>query len=172
MNLLLMTMPGSPVFYYGDEIGMGDNFLLGDRNGVRTPMQWQGGRNGGFSTADPDHLFLPPVVDAVYGFGAANVESQQCNTYSLFNWMRRLIAMCKAHRAFGRGAISFLRPGNRKILAYLREHKDEVILCVANLSRAPQAVELDLSPFRGRVPVELMGRSKFPPSASCRICSL
>ncbi len=126
-------------------------------------MQWQGGRNGGFSTADTDRLFLSPVVDAVYGFGAVNVESQQRNTYSLFNWMRRLIAMRKAHRAFGRGTLSFLRPGNRKILGYLREHEDEVILCVANLSRAPQTVELDLSPFKRRVPVELMGRSKFPP---------
>lgn len=163
MNLLLMTMPGSPIIYYGDEIGMGDNLLLGDRNGVRTPMQWGGGLNGGFSTADSDHLFLPPVVDPVYGFGAVNVESQHRNSFSLLNWMRRLIAMRKAHRAFGRGTLSFLRPGNRKILAYLREHADEMILCVANLARAPQAVELDLSLFKGRVPVELMGRSKFPP---------
>lgn len=163
MSLLLMTMPGSPILYYGDEIGMGDNFLLGDRNGVRTPMQWRGGLNGGFSTADPDLLFQPPIVDPVYGFGAVNVESQQRNASSLLNWMRRLIAMRKAQRAFGRGTLSFLRPGNRKILAYLREYEDEIILCVANLSRAPQAVELDLSPFKGRVPVELMGRTKFPP---------
>ena len=163
MNLLLMTLPGSPIIYYGDEIGMGDNFLLGDRNGVRTPMQWRGDLNGGFSAADPGRLFLPPIVDPVYGSGAINVESQQRNAFSLLNWMRRLIAMRKAHRAFGRGTLDFLRPGNRKILAYLREYEDEIILCVANLSRAPQAVELDLSLFKGRVPVELMGRSKFPP---------
>lgn len=163
MNLLLMTMPGSPVIYYGDEIGMGDNILLGDRNSVRTPMQWNGGANGGFSTADPERLFLLPVVDPVFGFGAVNVESQHRNPSSLLNWMRRLIAMRKGHRGFGRGTLRFLRPGNRKILAYLREHEGESILCVANLSRAPQAVELDLSAFKGRVPVELMGRSKFPP---------
>lgn len=163
MNLLLMTMPGSPILYYGDEIGMGDNFLLGDRNGVRTPMQWNGEVNGGFSAAEQKQLFLPPIVDPVYGFGAVNVESQHRNASSLLNWMRRLIAMRKAHRAFGRGTLRFLRPGNRKILAYLREHEDETILCVANLSRAPQAVELDLSVFKTRVPVELMGRSKFPP---------
>jgi maltose alpha-D-glucosyltransferase/alpha-amylase len=163
MNWLLMTMPGSPILYYGDEIGMGDNIQLGDRNGVRTPMQWSGGLNGGFSSAAPDQLFLPSITDPVYGFGAVNVESQQRNPSSLLNWMRRLITMRKAHRAFGRGSLRFLRPGNRKILAYLREHEDESILCVANLSRAPQAVELDLSHFKARVPVELMGRSKFPP---------
>jgi maltose alpha-D-glucosyltransferase/alpha-amylase len=163
MNLLLMTMPGSPILYYGDEIGMGDNILLGDRNGVRTPMQWNGGPNGGFSAADPGNLFLPPITDPVYGFGAVNVEAQQRNPSSLLNWTRRLIAMRKAHHAFGRGTLRFLRPGNRKILAYLREYEDEAILCVANLSRAPQAVELDLSAFRQRVPVELMGRSRFPP---------
>ena len=149
MNLLLMTMPGSPILYYGDEIGMGDNILLGDRNGVRTPMQWRGGANGGFSTADPARLYLPPIVDPVYGFGAVNVESQQRNASSLLNWTRRLIAMRKAHRAFGRGTLRFLRPGNRKILAYLREYEGEMILCVANLSRAPQAVELDLSAYKG-----------------------
>jgi len=163
MNLLLMTMPGSPIVYYGDEIGMGDNIALGDRNGVRTPMQWNGRPNGGFSTADPERLYLPPIADPVYGFGAVNVESQHRNPSSLLNWMRRLIAMRKAHRAFGRGTLLFLRPGNRKILAYLREYEGETILCVANLSLAPQAVELDLGTFKGRVPVELMGRSKFPP---------
>ncbi|KVW93059.1 alpha-amylase [Thiobacillus denitrificans] len=163
MNLLLMTMPGSPILYYGDEIGMGDNILLGDRNGVRTPMQWNGGANGGFSTADPARLFLPLIDDPVYGFGAANVAAQQRNPSSLLNWTRRLIAMRRANSAFGRGTLRFLRPGNRKILAYLREYEGEAILCVANLSRAPQAVELDLSAFRQRVPVELMGRSRFPP---------
>ncbi|MDN5935850.1 MAG: maltose alpha-D-glucosyltransferase, partial [Nitrosospira sp.] len=163
MNLLLMTMPGSPILYYGDEIGMGDNLLLGDRNGVRTPMQWRGVLNGGFSTADPGCLFSPPIVDPMYGFAAVNVESQHRSPSSLLNWTRRLIAMRKSHRAFGRGTLRFLRPGNRKILAYLREYEDEMILCVANLARAAQAVELDLSAFKGRVPVELMGRSKFPP---------
>ncbi|MBU1223713.1 MAG: maltose alpha-D-glucosyltransferase [Gammaproteobacteria bacterium] len=163
MYLLLMTMPGSPILYYGDEIGMGDNVLLGDRNGVRTPMQWNGGPNGGFSEADPGSLYLPPITDPVYGFGAVNVEAQQRNPSSLLNWTRRLIAMRKEHRAFGRGTLRFLRPGNRKILAYLREYEGETILCVANVSRAPQAVELDLSTFKERVPVELMGRSRFPP---------
>lgn len=163
MNLLLMTMPGSPILYYGDEIGMGDNLLLGDRNGVRTPMQWKGGINGGFSTADPERLFLPLIDDPVYGFAAVNVESQGRNPSSLLNWTKRLIAVRKAHPAFGRGTLQFLRPGNRKILAYLRAHRDETILCVANLARTAQAVELDLSQFKNRVPVELMGRSAFPP---------
>jgi len=163
MYLLLMTMPGSPILYYGDEIGMGDNIQLGDRNGVRTPMQWDGGPNGGFSKADPDRLYLPPISDPVYGYGAVNVEAQHRNPSSLLNWTRRLIAMRKSHRAFGRGTLRFLRPGNRKILAYLREYENEAILCVANMSRAPQPVELDLTVFKGRVPVELMGRSRFPP---------
>jgi len=163
MNLLLMTMPGSPILYYGDEIGMGDNIELGDRDGVRTPMQWNGGLNGGFSTAAADQIYLQPIDDPVYGFAAVNVEAQHRNPFSLLNWTRRLIAMRKAHHAFGRGTLRFLRPGNRKILAYLREHEGEAILCVANLSRAPQAVELDLSAFKERVPVELMGRSRFPP---------
>ncbi|MGE5319454.1 MAG: maltose alpha-D-glucosyltransferase, partial [Hyphomicrobiaceae bacterium] len=163
MNLLLMTMPGAPILYYGDEIGMGDNIQLGDRNGVRTPMQWNGGANGGFSAAAPERLYLPPIRDPVYGFEAVNVEAQHRTPSSLLNWTRRLIAMRKAHRAFGRGTLRFLRPGNRKILAYLREHEGEAILCVANMSRAPQPVELDLSVFKGRVPVELLGRSRFPP---------
>jgi maltose alpha-D-glucosyltransferase/alpha-amylase len=163
MHLLLMTMPGSPILYYGDEIGMGDNIQLGDRNGVRTPMQWSGGYNAGFSSAAPDRLYLPPIDDPVYGFGAVNVESQHRNPSSLLNWTRRLIAMRKANAAFGRGTLRFLRPGNRKILAYLREYEGEAILCVANMSRAPQPVELDLSAFKERVPVELMGRSRFPP---------
>ena len=163
MNLLLMSMPGSPIVYYGDEIGMGDDLQLGDRNGVRTPMQWLGGANGGFSTADPEQLFLPPIADPVYGFAAVNVERQRRNAYSLLNWTKRVIAVRKAHRTFGRGTLRFLRPGNRKILAYLREYEGETILCVANLARVPQAVELDLSQYKGRVPAELMGRSAFPP---------
>ncbi len=163
LNSLLMSMPGTPVIYYGDEIGMGDNIFLGDRDGVRTPMQWSPDRNAGFSRADPARLYLPPVMDAVYGFEAVNVEAQNRSPSSLLNWMKRLIAARKLHQAFGRGTLSFLYPGNRKVLAYIREHHGETVLCVANLSRAPQPVELDLSKYKGRVPVELLGRSAFPP---------
>ncbi|MFN4087729.1 MAG: maltose alpha-D-glucosyltransferase [Alphaproteobacteria bacterium] len=163
MNSLLLSMPGTPIIYYGDEIGMGDNIFLGDRDGVRTPMQWSPDRNGGFSRADPASLFLPAIMDPIYGYEAVNVEAQQRNPSSLLNWMRRMIAARRMHRAFGRGALNFLYPGNRKILAYLREHDGETILCVVNLARAAQAVELDLSRFRGRVPIELLGRSRFPP---------
>ncbi len=163
LHQMLMTLTGSPILYYGDEIGMGDNLQLGDRNGVRTPMQWSGERNGGFSTAAAERLYLQPIDDPMYSYAAVNVAAQQHNPYSLLNWTRRLIAMRGAHRAFGRGSLRFLRPGNRKILAYLREFEGESILCVANLARAPQAVELDLAAFKGRVPVELIGRSRFPP---------
>lgn len=163
MNLLLMTLPGSSVIYYGDEIGMGDNLQLGDRNGVRTPMQWSGAANGGFSRADQEKLYLPVIDDPEFGYGAVNVEAQSRNPSSLLQWTRRLIAMRKANPAFGRGTLRFLQPGNRKILAFLREYAGESLLCVANLARAPQAVELDLGTFKGRVPVELMGRSRFPP---------
>jgi maltose alpha-D-glucosyltransferase/alpha-amylase len=166
LNSLLMSMPGTPIVYYGDEIGMGDNVFLGDRDGVRTPMQWTSDRNAGFSRTEPARLFLPPVMDAVYGYEAINVESQGSSTGSLLNWMKRLISVRKAHQAFGRGALEFLHPGNRKVLAYLREYEDESILCVANLSRSAQPVELDLSRYRGRVPVELMGGSSFPPIGS------
>jgi len=163
MNSLLLSMPGSPIIYYGDEIGMGDNIFLGDRNGVRTPMQWSPDRNAGFSRADPQQLYLPPVMDPVYGFEAVNVESQSRDVGSLLNWTKRLIAVRKAHKAFGRGTLEFIKPGNRKILAYLREHEGETVLCVANLGRSAQPVELDLSRFRGRVPMEMMGRTAFPP---------
>jgi maltose alpha-D-glucosyltransferase/alpha-amylase len=163
MNSLLLSMPGSPILYYGDELGMGDNFYLGDRNGVRTPMQWSPDRNGGFSKADPQSLFLPPIMDPVYGYESVNVEAQSRETASLLNWTKRILNVRKAHKAFGRGSLSFLRPGNRKILAYTREHDGDTLLCVANLSRSAQPVELDLSRFRGRVPVELMGRTAFPP---------
>ena len=163
LNSLLMSMPGSPIIYYGDEIGMGNNMFLGDRNGVRTPMQWSPDRNAGFSRADPERLYLPPMMDAVYGYQAVNVEAQLRNPGSLLAWMTRLIAVRKAHRAFGRGSLEFLRPGNRKILAYLRAYEDEIILCVVNLSRSAQPVELNLSRYKGRVPVELMGRTAFPP---------
>lgn len=160
---LLMTLPGSPIIYYGDEIGMGDNIYLGDRNGVRTPMQWSSDRNAGFSRADPQKLYLPLVMDPVYGYETVNVEAQGRNASSLINWTKRCIALRKAHKAFGRGIMEMMRPGNRKIFAYLRSYRDEIIVCVANLSRTPQAVELDLSSYKGYVPVELLGRSSFPP---------
>jgi len=163
MTSLLMTMPGSPILYYGDEIGMGDNIYLGDRNGVRTPMQWTPDRNAGFSKCDPQRLYLPAIMDPVYGYEAVNVESQLRSPSSLLHWTRRVIAARKAHQAFGRGTLEFLEPGNRKILAYVRAYRDDAILCVANLSHTPQPVELDLSSYRGRVPVELLGRTAFPP---------
>jgi maltose alpha-D-glucosyltransferase/alpha-amylase len=163
MNSLLLSMPGSPILYYGDEIGMGDNIYLGDRNGVRTPMQWSPDRNAGFSRADPQRLFLPPIMDALYGYEAVNVEAQERDSGSQLNWLKRMLAIRKESHAFGRGKLSFLRPGNRKILAYLRELNEEAILCVANLSRSAQPVELDLRRYKGRVPVELLGRTPFPP---------
>ena len=162
LNALLISMPGTPVIYYGDEIGMGDNVFLRDRDGVRTPMQWSFDRNGGFSRADPERLYLPPIMDSVYGFEAVNVEAQSRSPSSLLNWMKRLIAARRSRRAFGRGTLRFLYPSNRKVIAYLRTYGEEIILCVANLSRSPQAVELDLAEFRGRQPVELLGRSAFP----------
>jgi maltose alpha-D-glucosyltransferase/alpha-amylase len=163
LNSLLMSMPGTPVLYYGDELGMGDNIFLGDRDGVRTPMQWSPDRNGGFSKADPPQLFLPAIMDPVYGFQAVNVEAQARNPASLLNWVRRLLTVRKAHRAFGRGSLTLLYPGNRKVLAYLRQYESETILCIANLSRSAQPAELDLSAYAGRVPVELLGNSAFPP---------
>ncbi len=163
MNSLLLSMPGSPIIYYGDEIGMGDNIFLGDRNGVRTPMQWSPDRNAGFSRADPQRLYLPPIMDPVYGYEAVNVEAQTREPSSLLNWMRRMLAVRRSSKAFGRGRLTFLNPGNRKILAYLREYGEETILCVANLGRSAQPVELDLARYRGRVPLEMMGRTAFPP---------
>ncbi|HET6376853.1 MAG TPA: maltose alpha-D-glucosyltransferase [Methylocella sp.] len=166
LNSLLFSLPGTPVIYYGDEIGMGDNIYLGDRDGVRTPMQWSPDRNGGFSRADPARLSLPPIQDPVYGFSAVNVEAQLASPSSLLTWMRRMIAVRRSHLSFGRGTLRFLYPSNRKVLAYLREYEDERILCVANVSRAPQAVELDLTEFKGCVPVELTAGSVFPPAGS------
>ena len=163
MNCLLFSMPGAPVIYYGDELGMGDNIRLGDRDGVRTPMQWSPDRNGGFSRADPAALALPVIMDALYGYETINAEAQTRDAHSLLHWMRRMLAVRRMHAAFGRGTLRFLYPKNRKVLAYLRELDGEVILCVANVARAPQAVELDLSEFIGRVPVELNGGSLFPP---------
>ncbi len=163
LNGLLFSLPGSPIIYYGDEIGMGDNIYLGDRNGVRTPMQWSGDRNAGFSKANPQKLFLPVIVDPEFHYEAVNVETQQRNPHSLLWWMRRLIALRKRHRAFGRGSLEILHPRNRKILAFVRRYDSECILVVANLSRFVQYVELDLSAFRDTVPTELFGATPFPP---------
>jgi maltose alpha-D-glucosyltransferase/alpha-amylase len=163
MNMLLLSMPGTPVIYYGDELGMGDNYHLGDRDGVRTPMQWSPDRNGGFSRASPENLVLPAIMNPVYGYEVTNVEAQAGDQYSLLNWTRRMLTVRKRHKAFGRGTLRFLYPGNRKVLAYLREFEDETILCVCNVSRVIQAVELDLVSFAGRIPVDLTGGSTFPP---------
>ena len=163
MNSLLLSMPGSPILYYGDELGMGDNIYLGDRDGVRTPMQWSPERNAGFSRADPQRLYLQPIMDPVYGYQAVNVEAHTREPASLLNWTRRMLSVRKAIAAFGRGSLRFLRPSNRKILAYLREYEGEIVLCVANLARFAQPVELDLSQCKGRVPIELIGRTPFPP---------
>jgi maltose alpha-D-glucosyltransferase/alpha-amylase len=163
MNALLCSMPGTPVIYYGDEIGMGDNIYLGDRNGVRTPMQWSADRNAGFSRANPQKLYLPVIIDPEYHYEAVNVETQQNNPHRLLWWMKRLIALRKRYKAFGRGSIEFLHPDNRKILAFVRRYQEERILVVANLSRFVQGVELELFGFNGMVPVELFGRTAFPP---------
>ena len=162
LNMLLFSLPGTPVLYYGDEIGMGDNIYLGDRDGVRTPMQWSGDRNAGFSKADFARLYAPPIMDTLYGYQALNVESQQRDSSSLLQWMKRLIALRKRYQAFGRGTLEFLHPRNRKVLAYIREFQDERILVVANLSRFVQPVELDLSRLKGQTPFEMFGRVRFP----------
>ncbi|HET6680269.1 MAG TPA: maltose alpha-D-glucosyltransferase, partial [Gemmatimonadaceae bacterium] len=163
LNGLLFSLPGTPVVYYGDEIGMGDNIYLGDRNGVRTPMQWSEDRNAGFSRAHAQQLFLPVNVDAEYSYETVNVQAQHDNPSSLLWWMRRLVTMRQRFPAFGRGSLEFLRPSNRKVLAYLRQYEDETLLVVANLSRHAQFVELDLSRFRDFVPVEIAGGTPFPP---------
>ena len=159
---LLFSFPGTPIIYYGDEIGMGDNLYLGDRNGVRTPMQWTGDRNAGFSRADPARLYSPVVMDPVYGYPAVNVEAQESDAASLLYWMRNMIRLRKLFKVFGRGTMEFLSPANRKVLAYLRRYREGVILCVANLSRTVQPAELDLSAFAGLTPVEMLGFTEFP----------
>jgi len=159
---LLFSFPGTPILYYGDELGMGDNIYLGDRNGVRTPMQWNGDRNAGFSTATPGRLYSPVIMDPVWGYEAVNVEAQQSDPSSLLNWMRNMIALRKLFRVFGRGTIEFLEPANRKILAYLRKYENEQVLCVANLSRFAQSVDLNLSHLAGMVPIEMLGYVEFP----------
>lgn len=163
LNVLLLSLPGTPIIYYGDEIRMGDNIYLGDRDAVRTPMQWSEDRNAGFSQASPHQLYLPVIAEAAYHYASRNVEVDQNRPHSLLWWMRRLINLRKQHPAFGCGSIEFLRPDNGKVLAFIREHDDEQILVVANLSRFAQCVELDLSRFRGRMPTELFGQSAFPP---------
>ncbi len=162
MNSLLLSFPGTPIIYYGDEIGMGDNIYLGDRNGVRTPMQWSPDRNGGFSRADPARLYAPTIMDPVYGYEAVNVEAQSRSLSSLLSATKRLISVRKSTLAFGRGTMTFIRPVNRSVLAYVRQYGEEVILCVANLSRSAQATELDLSAWKDRVPLEMLGRTRFP----------
>jgi maltose alpha-D-glucosyltransferase/alpha-amylase len=162
MNSLLLSMPGTPCIYYGDEIGMGDNIFLGDRNGVRTPMQWSPDRNAGFSRADWARLYFPVIMDPVYGYMGVNVEAQSRTPTSLLNWMKRMIAVRKRYKAFGRGSIRFLHPENMKVLVYLREWEGEVLLCVVNLSRFVQYAEIDLSEFDGWQPVELVGEIRFP----------
>ncbi|MGH7576613.1 MAG: maltose alpha-D-glucosyltransferase, partial [Longimicrobiales bacterium] len=162
MNALLFSLPGTPVLYYGDEIGMGDNIYLGDRNGVRTPMQWSGDRNAGFSRANPQRLYLPTIVDPEYHYEAVNVEAHQANPSSLLWWTRRLIGLRKRFKAFGRGSIEFIYPANRKVLAFIRRYEDEHVLVVANLSRFAQYARLDLNRYSGASPIELFGRSEFP----------
>jgi len=162
LNSLMFSLPGTPVVYYGDEIGMGDNIYLGDRNGVRTPMQWSSDRNGGFSRADPARLYAPPIMDPVYGFQSINVESQERYPWSLLNWMKRLIALRRQHPVMGRGTLELVGGPNRKVLSYLRRDANETILVVANLSRAVQPAEIDLSAFAGLVPIEMQGLSEFP----------
>jgi maltose alpha-D-glucosyltransferase / alpha-amylase len=163
MNGLLLSLPGTPVIYYGDEIGMGDNIYLGDRDGVRTPMQWSGDRNAGFSRANPQRLYLPPIIDPEFHYETVNVETQAKNPGSLLWWMRRTLALRKRYQVFGRGGLELLHPENRRVLAYLRSAGDESVLIVANLSRYAQFVELDLSRFKGAEPVELSGQTHFPP---------
>ncbi|HEX2343104.1 MAG TPA: maltose alpha-D-glucosyltransferase [Vicinamibacterales bacterium] len=162
MSGLLMSLPGSPILYYGDEIGMGDNVYLGDRNSVRTPMQWNGGVNAGFSAADPERLWLPLISNALYGYQAVNVESQQRNPTSLLNWTRRLIEVRRSTRVFGRGSIEFLKPANHRVLAFTRTWGRETMLAVNNLAGTAQAVELDLSSLAGAIPIEMFGGSIFP----------
>jgi len=162
MTGMLMSLPGTPIIYYGDEIGMGDNVHLGDRNGVRTPMQWDGGWNAGFSAADPENLYSPLILNPVYGYTAVNVYSQKRSGHSLLAWMKRIISARKSTQVFGRGSIEFLHPANHRVLAYVRQLKNETVLVVNNLSSSAQAVELDLRRYKGNILVEMFGRNIFP----------
>jgi maltose alpha-D-glucosyltransferase/alpha-amylase len=162
LTAIMFSLPGSPVLYYGDEIAMGDNVYLGDRDGVRTPMQWTGDRNGGFSRADFAQLYAPPLMDPVYGYQAVNVEAQLRTPTSLLRWLRRFIELRKEHPVFGLGSYEPLHPSNPKIFAHIRRYENDVVLCVHNLARSAQAVELDLSAEAGRYPEEMFGRTRFP----------
>ncbi len=162
LNGLLLSLPGCPIIYYGDEIGMGDNIFLGDRNGVRTPMQWSGGWNTGFSTADPEQLFLPVISNPLYGYQAINVESQRRSAHSLLSWVKKILRLWKSTAVFSSGTIEFVNPANHRILAYLRQQDEETVLVVNNLSRTAQAVELDLRRFKGAIPIEMFGGNPFP----------
>jgi maltose alpha-D-glucosyltransferase/alpha-amylase len=162
LHAMLFSLPGSPVLYYGDEIAMGDNVYLGDRDGVRTPMQWTGDRNGGFSRADFAQLYAPPLMDPVYGYQAVNVEAQLRTPTSLLRWLRRFIALRKEHPVFGMGTYEPLKPSNPRIFAHIRRYEDDIALCVHNFARSAQAVELDLSEFKGRLPEEMFGGTRFP----------
>jgi maltose alpha-D-glucosyltransferase/alpha-amylase len=162
LNGLLMSMPGTPIIYYGDEIGMGDNIYLGDRNGVRTPMQWNSALNAGFSVADPERLYAPVISNAVYGYQAVNVDAQERSEHSLLRWMKSLIAVRNAFRAFSRGTMQFLHPSNHRVLAYVRQFGEELVLVVNNLANSAQAVELDVQRYKGYVPIEMFGRNLFP----------
>ena len=162
LNGLLMSMPGTPIVYYGDEIGMGDNIYLGDRNGVRTPMQWNGGTNAGFSFADPERLYSPLISNSVYGYQVVNVDSQRRFGHSLLSWMKALIKTRNSYRVFSRGTMEFLRPSNHRVLAYIRELGNEKILVVNNLASSAQAVELDVQRYKGYIPIEMFGRNLFP----------
>ena len=162
LNGLLMSMPGTPIVYYGDEIGMGDNIYLGDRNGVRTPMQWNSALNAGFSLADPERLYAPVISNAVYGYQAVNVDSQKRSEHSLLRWMKSLLQVRNAFQAFSRGTIQFLNPSNHRVLAYMRQFREETVLVVNNLSSSAQAVELDVQRYKGYIPIEMFGRNLFP----------
>src|SRR5246127_4701463 len=162
MNSLLLSFPGTPIIYYGDEIGMGDNIYLGDRNGVRTPMQWTSDRNGGFSRADPARLYAPMIMDPVYGYEAVNVEAQSRSLSSLLSATKRLISVRKSTLAFRRGRMTFTPPANPPLISYFRAYKGQVLRRIANMSRSAQATELDLSAWKGRIPLEMLGRSRFP----------
>jgi maltose alpha-D-glucosyltransferase/alpha-amylase len=162
MNNLLMSMIGTPIVYYGDEIGMGDNIYLKDRDGVRTPMQWSADRNAGFSRARPERLYAQPIRDVVYGYQSVNVESQMENKSSLLNWTKDIIALRKKHKVFGRGTLEFIEPENRKVLVYVRKYEQQIVLVVSNLSRNAQSVSIDLSSYDGYVPLEMFGNTAFP----------
>ncbi|MBZ0187173.1 MAG: alpha-glucosidase C-terminal domain-containing protein, partial [Candidatus Obscuribacterales bacterium] len=161
LNGILFSLPGTPIVYYGDEIGMGENIYLEDRNGVRTPMQWSADRNAGFSRAALEKLYSAPIMNPVFGYQAVNVEAQELDPSSLLYWMRSIIGIRKQHKVFSRGQIEFLEPENKRVLAYLRSYEGKTVLCVFNLAKTAQSVDLDLSNFKGRKPVELFGESRF-----------